>query len=87
MIGLLKALGGTNGLIRRIFSFNGIELIIKGLLIGNLLGLGICAIQYYFKLFTLNPRDYYMSYVPIGWNWEIVLALNILTLLGRYNLE
>lgn len=81
MIGLLKALGGSNGLIRRIFSYNGFQLIVKGLFYGNLLGLGICASQYYFKWFTLNPKDYYMSYVPIGWNWEIVLALNLLTLI------
>ncbi|MEQ8924819.1 MAG: ABC transporter permease [Fulvivirga sp.] len=81
MIGLLKALGGTNALIRSIFSLNGIQLVAKGLLLGNVLGIGICFIQYYLKIITLNPRDYYMSYVPIGWNWEIVVALNVLTLL------
>ncbi len=80
MIGLLKALGSSNKLIQRIFSFNGIQLVFRGLLIGNLLGLGVCAIQYYFKLFKLNPADYYMSYVPIGWNWEVIIGLNLLTL-------
>ncbi len=79
MIGLLKALGGSNSLVQRIFSLNGMQLILKGLFLGNLLGLGVCAIQYYFQLFRLNPADYYMSYVPIGWNWEIVIALNLLT--------
>ncbi len=81
MIGLLKAFGATNALIRRIFLLNGIRLIVKGLLIGNLLGLGLGWLQDQFMLIPLNPRDYYMSYVPIGWNWEMTLILNLLTLL------
>ncbi len=81
MIGMLKALGATNSFIRSIFVYNGIQLILRGLLLGNLLGLGLCFIQYRFKIITLNPRDYYMSFVPISWHWEIVLALNLLALL------
>ena len=79
MIGTLKALGSSNGLIRRIFSYSGIRLVGIGMIFGNLLGIGVCILQYYFKLITLNPQDYYMSYVPIGWNWEIILILNLLT--------
>ena len=80
MIGMLKALGASNGFIRSIFIYNGIHLILKGLLLGNVLGLGLCFIQYKFKLFELNPRDYYMSFVPISWHWEIVVLLNLITL-------
>ncbi len=81
MIGLLKAVGAGNGTIRSIFIFNGVRLITRGLLFGNLLGLGLCFIQDRFKIVKLNPHDYYMSFVPISWNWEIVLLLNILTFL------
>ena len=80
MIGMLKALGASNGLIRSVFIYNGVNLILKGLLLGNLLGLGLCFIQDRFKLIELNPRDYYMSFVPISWHWEIVIVLNIITL-------
>jgi lipoprotein-releasing system permease protein len=80
MIGMLKALGAANGFIRSVFIYNGVNLILKGLLLGNLLGLGLCFIQYKFKLIELNPRDYYMSFVPISWQWEIILVLNIITL-------
>ncbi|HYG02689.1 MAG TPA: ABC transporter permease [Chryseosolibacter sp.] len=80
MIGMLKALGARDGFIRSIFFYNGVNLIIKGLLLGNLLGLGLCFIQYKFQLIRLNPRDYYMSFVPISWHWDIVLMLNLLTL-------
>ncbi len=81
MIGMLKALGANNALIRSVFVYNGINLILRGLMFGNLLGLGLCFIQDKFKIIKLNPRDYYMSFVPISWHWEIVVTLNLLALL------
>lgn len=81
MIGMLKALGAQNKLIRSIFVYNGISLIIKGLIAGNILGIGLCYLQDKFKFIKLNPEDYYMSFVPISWHWEIVVWLNILTFL------
>jgi lipoprotein-releasing system permease protein len=59
MIGILKAVGATNGLVRSVFVYNGVALVLKGLLLGNLLGIGLCFIQDRFKLIPLNPRDYY----------------------------
>ena len=79
MIGMLKALGAGNRFIRTVFVYNGISLIAKGLLLGNVIGLGLCYIQYQFKLVRLNPHDYYMSFVPISWEWEVVAILNIFT--------
>lgn len=81
MIGMLKALGANDGLIRSVFIYNGVNLILKGLVLGNILGLGLCFLQDRFKIIKLNPKDYYMSFVPIGWHWDIVLILNVLTLL------
>ena len=81
MIGILKAIGSTSGQIRKIFLYNGVQLIVKGLIVGNTIGLGFAAVQYYFKLIPLDPKNYYMSYAPIEWNWMIVFLLNLLTLL------
>lgn len=78
MIGLLKAIGAGNKLVRSVFIYNGINLIAKGLLYGNVVGLGLCYIQYKFRLIHLNPHDYYMNYVPISWDWSVVLLLNLL---------
>ncbi len=78
MVGVLKAVGANNRLIRTVFIYNGISLIVKGLVYGNILGLGLCYLQYKFHFAKLNAHDYYMSYVPIGWNWEIVILLNVL---------
>jgi lipoprotein-releasing system permease protein len=79
MIGMLKALGAGNNLIRSIFIYQGVNLILKGLVIGNALGLGVCWLQDTFKIIKLNPHDYYMSFVPISWHWEVVGLLNLLT--------
>ncbi len=80
MIGTLKALGANDSMIRSVFIYQGVNLIVKGLLWGNLVGLGVCFTQYQFKLIKLNPHDYYMSVVPVSWEWEIVGMLNILML-------
>lgn len=79
MIGLLKALGSSNKLIRSVFVYHGMNLVVKGLLLGNLIGLGFCFLQDRFKFITLNPQDYYMSFVPVSWHWEMILLLNALT--------
>lgn len=78
MIGLLKALGSTNKSIFWIFIYQGINLIAKGLLVGNILGIGFCFFQDQTKFFKLDASSYYMSYVPISWHWEIILLLNLL---------
>ena len=78
MIGLLKAMGARDGTIRSIFVYQGIRLIAIGLFFGNVLGLGLCFLQDQFKFIQLNPHDYYMSYVPIGWDWPMVLFVNLL---------
>jgi lipoprotein-releasing system permease protein len=79
MIGVFKALGAANKLIRRIFIYNGIRLIAKGILLGNAIGIIFGMVQDRFHIFTLDPKSYYMEFVPIEWNWGIIIVLNILT--------
>jgi lipoprotein-releasing system permease protein len=77
MIGLLKALGARNAQVRRIFFWNGMKILGRGLLLGNLIGLGIGFLQDQFKLLPLDAASYYMSYVPIDWNWAVFFWLNV----------
>ncbi len=79
MIGMLKALGCANKEIRKIFIYNGMNLIVKGLVWGNLIGLAIGAFQYFTKTIRLDPENYYMEYVPIQWDWDVIIWLNLLT--------
>lgn len=81
MIGVLKAMGAHDRLIRSVFIYSGVGLILQGLLYGNIVGLGLCYLQYKFHLIKLNPADYYMSFVPISWNLEMVVLLNLLVLI------
>ena len=76
MVGLLKALGATSGLVHRIFMNLGIKILMKGLFFGNLAGLLICAIQYFTYIIPLEPETYYMSYVPVKWDIESILLIN-----------
>ena len=78
MVGLLKAVGANNSMIQRIFRYQGMQLILRGLVVGNAAGLGLSYIQYQFKIIKLDPVSYYMSYVPIEWDWGVVLLLNLL---------
>lgn len=78
MIGLLKALGATNAQVRKIFVYDGMQLMIKGLLWGNLLALAFGFLQDRFKIIPLDPENYYMNFVPIEWNWPVLVLLNIL---------
>ena len=81
MIGLLKALGAADNSVRRIFFVQGVNLIVKGLLVGNLLGLGLCWLQYQFRIIRLDPANYYMDFVPVSWEWPTVLLLNFIVLI------
>jgi lipoprotein-releasing system permease protein len=79
MIGVLKALGASNLQIRKIFSYNGFILILKGMILGNIIGIGFGLLQYYFQLIPLDPENYYMDFVPIEWNLLTIFGLNVLT--------
>lgn len=80
MVGLLKALGGSNRFLRQIFVLNGVRFIVRGMLWGNAVGLALCALQYYFRLIPLDVENYYISYVPIAWAWPGILLVNALVL-------
>ncbi|GAA4353715.1 ABC transporter permease [Hymenobacter saemangeumensis] len=79
MIGILKALGATDNQIRQMFFHRGLSLTFRGILIGNLIGVGFCALQYYFKLIPLDPENYYMDRVPIFWDFKMLFVLNAAT--------
>ena len=89
VIGNFKALGATNSSIRRIFIYLTGKLILKALIIGNIIGIGLCLLQKYGHIVRLDPTAYYMPYVPIQLSIPALVLLNVgiivvsyLTLLG-----
>ncbi len=80
MIGILKAVGATDNQIRGMFFFRGLSIALKGLVIGNLFALGVCWLQYHFRIIPLDPDNYYMDRVPVAWDFTVILLLNAATL-------
>ena len=80
MIGTLKAVGSNNRSIQKVFLYLALFLIGRGMFWGNLIGIGICLLQSYFHLFTLDAASYYLEYVPINLQPMHLLMLNAGTL-------
>ena len=81
MIGTLKALGTENKSIRKIFVYNAVYIIGKGLIWGNVIALGLCFLQLKTGLLKLNQESYYLSEVPVNLQLSHVLIVNIGTLI------
>ncbi len=81
LVGVLKALGATNKQVRGVFIMQGVMLIGKGVIWGNVIGLALCAIQYWFRVLPLDAATYYVNYVPIAFPVGWLLLLNVGTIL------
>lgn len=82
MIGILKSIGATDWSVRKIFLYHSFFLIAKGMIWGNIIGLSLCAIQYFTGIIPLDPEAYYVATVPITFNWLYIFLLNAGTLLA-----
>ena len=80
MIGILKALGARNRTVRHTFLWFAAFIIGKGLLWGNLLGLGLVILQHFTGFVKLDPATYYVDTVPVEINWLFIVALNVATM-------
>lgn len=81
MIGVLKAIGARNKTIRHTFLWFAAFIISRGLLIGDVLGIGLVLLQKYTGIITLDPQTYYVSEAPVELNLFFVLLLNVATLI------
>lgn len=81
MIGVLKALGAKNGTVRHTFLWFAVFIIGKGMILGNILGIGLCMIQRYTGIVKLDPATYYVSQAPVEIDIPLFLLVNITTLL------
>lgn len=81
MIGVMKALGARNKTIRHTFLWFAIFIIGKGMIIGNIVALGVLSLQQMFGFIKLDAQTYYVSTVPIEFNGWYILALNVATLI------
>lgn len=81
MIGTLKALGARNSTVRHTFLWFAAFIIGRGLLFGNIIGIGIVLLQEYTGVVSLDPTSYYVSTAPMELNVPFIVLLNVATLL------
>ena len=79
-IGILKSFGASNWAIRKIFMYNALYLLGKGLLLGNLIAFVLLFFQYQFEIISLDERTYYMSTIPVSFDLVSFILLNLATL-------
>ena len=84
LIGILKAMGATNWSIRKIFVYLAVYLSVRGLIIGNSIALLLTFLQFKFSIISLDPQTYYMSTVPIYFDFQQILLLNLFAILICY---
>ena len=81
MIGVLKALGSRNRTIRHTFLWFSAFIISRGLLLGDIIGIGLVLLQKYTGIIKLDPQTYYVSEAPMELNIPIIILLNVATLI------
>lgn len=81
MVGMLKALGAPNWSVRKIFLYNAAYLIVKGLMWGNAISIGLLLIQKYFGIVKLPPESYYVTVAPVAIDIPAILLINLGTIL------
>jgi len=77
MIGILKSLGLDNGGIRRIFIYNAMYILFLSLIMGNLIGIGVALLQKKFGFLKLDEENYYLSQVPIDFDYSGLFFINL----------
>lgn len=80
MIGVLKALGARNGVVRKTFLWFAVFIIGRGMLIGNVVGLGLMALQRFTGFIKLDAATYYVDTVPVEFSILAIILLNVVTL-------
>ena len=75
-IGILRSLGASRRLVRAIFVDLGMRIVLRGMIIGNILAIGLLLIQKHTSFIPLDPEAYYLNCVPVELRFWPFVALN-----------
>jgi lipoprotein-releasing system permease protein len=81
MIGILTSMGSTNNSLSRIFIYQGIEIVLTGMIPANILFFTISIIQNSYGFLKLNPNDYYVETIPFFLEPYYIISLNLIFIL------
>ncbi len=79
MIGILKAVGMTNRSLQRVFRLRSLFIVMRGVVWGNIVGLGLCALQYFTHAVPLDRAAYFLAWVPVKIEWGWIVLFNFAT--------
>jgi len=80
MIGVLKSMGSRNWSIRKVFLYLSVFLTSRGMLWGNVIGVGFIVLQKTFEIIKLNPTTYYVDFVPVNFSLMHLMLINLGTI-------
>lgn len=80
MIGVLKSMGASNSMVRKIFLYNAFIILSAGLFLGNVIGLGLCWLQQTTGFIKLDESAYYFTEAPIHFDWLPIIGINFITI-------
>ena len=80
-LAVMKSMGASNSQVRRIFLWFSALLVGRGIILGDILGIGLAIVQQQFGVVHLDPATYYIDAVPIQFSWPMIIVLNVATLL------
>ena len=78
MVGTLKSLGMQNKTLRRIFTYQAAQIIIRGAVIGNIVAMVLLLAQRYLHIVKLDESGYFLSEIPVSLGAGWIVAINIL---------
>ncbi|BFG70218.1 FtsX-like permease family protein [Sediminibacterium sp. KACHI17] len=84
MVGILKGLGANNWTIQKIFLYHASVITVMGIVLGLLLGIGICLLQQQTGFIKLDETSYYVREAPMIIIWWQVLAISAGTAIVCY---
>jgi lipoprotein-releasing system permease protein len=77
IVGILKSLGMSNWELIKTFFWHGTYIYIRGVIIGNIIGIGLVLIQFFWQPLKLDQDSYYLSYVPVHIDWLRYALINV----------
>lgn len=76
-IRIFSAMGARQWSIRKMFVIHASGMVFRGMAWGNAVGLGLIALQHFFKIIPLDAASYYVDYVPVAFTWGWFALINV----------
>ena len=78
MIGIMSSMGADNKLLGKVFVYQGIDILLKGIIPGNILFIIVSFVQNNYNILKLNPNDYYVDSIPFIVDPFYIISLNLI---------